>query len=113
MSGTDSSTIRLLGDSEVTSLQYHPQIENFFITSDSGEGVRLWDARMAWTGEPKKGVVQKVSTFISRCASFESLPQYNTRLCRKNLTHTLADPEASSVVFDRDGNIGYLYYVSY
>lgn len=47
---------------EITGVQYHPRIDHFFITSDGGGNVFLWDARMAFRSkENTEGIVQRVS----------------------------------------------------
>ncbi|KAF5382441.1 hypothetical protein D9615_002712 [Tricholomella constricta] len=74
---------------EATGVQYHPIMEHIFVTSDSHGNVCLRDTRMAFgplSTRTRQGVVQT----------------YNTKLNRKTTAH-LSKPEASSVVFDREG----------
>ena len=51
-------------DTEQTDVQYHPQSDKLFLTSDTQGLVRLRDARMAFTskrGSSVGGIVMKVS----------------------------------------------------
>lgn len=51
-------------ENEVTGLQYHPLIENIFVSSDGAGRVCLRDARMAFgplTKRSNEGIVQVVS----------------------------------------------------
>ncbi|KAJ6611391.1 WD40-repeat-containing domain protein, partial [Mycena sp. CBHHK59/15] len=80
-------TIQLAG--EVTGVQFHPVMEHIFATSDS-KRVCLRDLRMAFgprTQRTQDGVVQI----------------YNTKLSRRALPH-ISSPEASSIVFNKDGS---------
>ncbi|KAF9533088.1 WD40-repeat-containing domain protein, partial [Crepidotus variabilis] len=77
--------------SEVTGAQYHPRAEHLFVSSDHRGNVCLWDARMSF-GRSRTSL--KLGEGIVR--------RYNTRLTRQD-TSWLSNPEASSVVFDREG----------
>ncbi|KAJ7274164.1 WD40 repeat-like protein [Mycena rebaudengoi] len=75
---------------EVTGVQFHPVVDNIFATSDSHGRVCLRDMRMAFgplTWRTGQGVVHT----------------YNTKLSRRS-TPYLSNPEASSIVFNRDGS---------
>ncbi|KAG9031626.1 hypothetical protein FRB95_002493 [Tulasnella sp. JGI-2019a] len=71
---------------ETTGVRYHPRSENLFVSSDNNGGVYLHDARVAFGRDGPKGTVL----------------QYSTRLAKAGYS-SLANPEASSVVFDERG----------
>lgn len=56
---------------EITGIQYHPLLDNLFITSGSPGNVLLWDARMAFTRKTE-GVIERVNKIICliACKSF-------------------------------------------
>lgn len=98
-SGGAGSSIQL--GSEATGVQYHPTMEHIFITSDVWGRVCLRDARMAfgYVG-PKTRNAGVVLT-------------YNTKITKRSFSH-LSNPEASSVVFDREGKklaVTFLHYL--
>ncbi|ESK95196.1 wd repeat domain 22 [Moniliophthora roreri MCA 2997] len=76
---------------ECTGVQYHPQTENLFVTSDGHGNVCLRDARMGF------------GTRRERCGSGVVL-EYNTKLARSDTTR-MSNPEASSITFDAEGDI--------
>ncbi|KAF8798922.1 WD40 repeat-like protein [Phlegmacium glaucopus] len=76
-------------NSEATGVQYHPIMEHIFVTSDAKGRVCLRDARMAFGSARKQSNAGVVLT-------------YNTKITKKMFSH-LSNPEASSVVFDREG----------
>ena len=50
-------------DSEITSVQFHPEMEHIFVTSDNHGGLFLRDTRMAFGPKSRrlnKGIVRKV-----------------------------------------------------
>ncbi|KAF7316237.1 WD40 repeat-like protein [Mycena indigotica] len=74
---------------EVTSVEFHPTMDHIFVTSDTGGAVCLRDRRMAFgpgIQRTNQGIVQT----------------YTTRLSRRDKIF-LANPEPSSVVFNRQG----------
>ncbi|KAJ7213896.1 WD40 repeat-like protein [Mycena pura] len=74
---------------EVTGVRFHPAMEHIFATSDGQGRVCLRDMRMAFgprSQRTREGVVQL----------------YNTKISRRPLQH-LANPETSSIVFNRQG----------
>ncbi|PIL22436.1 hypothetical protein GSI_15124 [Ganoderma sinense ZZ0214-1] len=74
---------------ELTGLQYHPTMPNIFATSDNRGCVCLRDIRMAFgplSQRRDEGVVHK----------------YVTTVARQGVSN-MARPEASSLVFDREG----------
>ncbi|KAI1793347.1 WD40 repeat-like protein [Ganoderma leucocontextum] len=83
-------TQRILQHSaELTGLQYHPTMTNIFATSDNQGHVCLRDIRMAFgplSQRRDEGVVHK----------------YITTVARQGVSN-MARPEASSLVFDREG----------
>ncbi|KAJ4465826.1 WD40-repeat-containing domain protein [Lentinula edodes] len=74
---------------EVTSVQFHPTVENLFITSDSNSNVCLRDTRMAFGPRKSRSNEGIVRTF-------------HTTIARRNIG-TMSRPEPSSVAFDREG----------
>jgi WD repeat-containing protein 22 len=76
-------------NSEATGVQYHPTMEHVFVTSDAKGRVCLRDARMAFGFTRKKSNAGVVL-------------MYNNKITKKTFSH-LSNPEASSVVFDREG----------
>ncbi|KAH8818796.1 WD40 repeat-like protein [Flagelloscypha sp. PMI_526] len=74
---------------EVTGLQYHPQLDNLFLTCDYAGGVHLRDVRMAFG--PAKGRTQQgiIMTYATKIAD-ES---------------RMANPEASSLCFNKSGSV--------
>ncbi|KAJ7069459.1 WD40 repeat-like protein [Mycena amicta] len=74
---------------EVNGVEFHPTMDHIFATCDSRGGVCLRDMRMAFgprIQRSKQGIVQTYTTRVSR----QSEP-------------FLANPEASSIVFNRQG----------
>lgn len=65
-SGTHRAQGCVYGNSEVTSVQYHPTSPDWFVTGDTRGEVSLRDTRMAFGGSVRvgQGVVQNVSGFI-------------------------------------------------
>ncbi|KAF8895628.1 WD40-repeat-containing domain protein [Infundibulicybe gibba] len=77
---------------EVTGVQYHPQMEHIFVTSESRGDVCLRDSRMTFgplSSRTGQGVVCKYTTLLTRGPSLPSL----------------CNPESSSVTFDREGSM--------
>ncbi|KAJ3934281.1 MAG: WD40 repeat-like protein [Lentinula lateritia] len=74
---------------EVTSVQFHPTVENLFITSDSDSNVCLRDTRMAFGPRKSRSNEGIVRTF-------------HTTIARRNIG-SMSRPEPSSVAFDREG----------
>jgi WD repeat-containing protein 22 len=90
---------------EITGVQFHPIMENIFVTSDGRGVVCLRDTRMAFgplKNRTREGAVHVVSKliFLQHLVLFRC--QYNTKLA-KGGTDRLSNPEASSVAFDREG----------
>ncbi|KJA21206.1 hypothetical protein HYPSUDRAFT_141104 [Hypholoma sublateritium FD-334 SS-4] len=73
-------------ENEVTGLQYHPLIENIFVSSDGAGRVCLRDTRMAFGPLTKR--------------SNEGI--YNTKLTRRPILRA-CNPESNSIVFDKEG----------
>jgi len=86
-------------------VRFHPTMEHVFATSDGQGRVCLRDTRMTFgPREGIEGIVQLVRVLLSvpvrRCPI---AVQYNTKISRRPLQH-LANPETSSIVFNRQGN---------
>ncbi|KAF7314675.1 WD40 repeat-like protein [Mycena kentingensis (nom. inval.)] len=78
-------TIQL--ETEVNGVEFHPTTDHLFVTCDSKGAVCLRDMRMAFGPRAQRSQLGVVQT-------------YNTKLARGS---TLANPEASSVTFNRQG----------
>lgn len=93
-------------DSEITSVQFHPEMEHIFVTSDDRGGLCLRDTRMAFGPKSRrlnKGVVRKVrSRAVHVYVAHVVGGQYVTTITKPTIRH-LSNPEVSSVTFDRTG----------
>ncbi|KAF9262873.1 WD40 repeat-like protein [Marasmius fiardii PR-910] len=76
---------------EVTGVQYHPQTEHLFVTSDGQGNVCLRDTRMAFGMRSERSSGNGV------------VMNYNTKISKRSLKH-LSNPESSSVSFNAEGN---------
>ncbi|KAL0960803.1 hypothetical protein HGRIS_005819 [Hohenbuehelia grisea] len=80
----------LMLDAEITGLQFHPEMDHIFVTSDHKGSLCLRDMRMAFgtlSQRRQSGIVQI----------------YNTKLSKRGVNH-ISNPEATSVTFDSTGN---------
>jgi WD repeat-containing protein 22 len=77
---------------EMSGVQYHPSMDNLFVSSNSKGQVYLHDTRMAFESDDdeatrgQKGIVQKYTHIIG-----------------KSHSSRMSNPEASSISFDKEG----------